>query len=154
MELVKFHSPSGAYIPVRSPLLSIATLQSVLYRDEKEITRLIDDGSLLFAFDVKCRAASRRNLRISTQSLVDYVTGEKTQIGLDLDQVLQTIFSVRKPNVSAANAARIFSCSADHIRNLIQEGSLKEFSRRNYKNQSAQISRECLVGFLKKRRVI
>ncbi len=153
-ETVKFHSPDVTFIPVKSPLLSVSVVQSVLYCDSKQIMDLVDDGSLLFAFDIKTRAANKISLRILTQSLVDYVQEKKPDRHRDEEKIYQSILPAGKISIPGVVLARTLNCDADHIGRLIRDGSFKEFTRRDRRTQTAHIGRDSVLRFLKQRRLL
>lgn len=145
---------SNLSIPLQAPLLSVCAVEAILYCNAEKISKLVDEGALLFAFDIRHPDAGKIRLRVLAQSVADYVTkkpvSERQQ---DLDAVIETIIPSSKNLVSGTSVARMLNCDADHANRLIKGGALKPDRRRCHSNQSHQISRDTIVAFLKQRRV-
>ncbi len=146
-------APATFLIPVRSPLLSVGTVSSVLHLPSDRILKLIDSGALAFAFDISGEKSTKITAKISAQSLLDYVRHEKNQTDLTTDQFLQSILP-SYPLISATAVSRILSCNADHVGILVAEKTLPEATPRKFKKQSPKISCESVFHFLKRRRIL
>ena len=141
-------------LPVKSPLLCVATVQSVLHVASEVVIQMVQNGKLLYAFDLRHPNSSMVYLRVSTQSLSDFLNQASSQINLPIEDVLAAILPKGGPTISSVAVAHTFSVDADHVHSLRKSGCLKEFRRRHYKCQASQFCRRSVLDFLKTRRVL
>jgi hypothetical protein len=85
----------------RHPLVPMAAVALFLNRTRKEVLALIDAGSLRWAFDIRSKRATAREVRVLRQSLFEY-TGlfepTKTQPGVSAHKELEPILHLILPH--------------------------------------------------------
>jgi hypothetical protein len=140
---------------VSRPLLSMKTAMVVLNRDERQVMRLIKQGALAWAFDVRRASSQRAAVRIFRPCLAEYLETPEPP-GPDprnLEEVLHAILADDAPLVPATAVARAFGCSGAHITNLIRDGLLIVARSSPRRAVSAGLSREGVLEFLRQRRI-
>src|SRR5713101_9562517 len=100
--------PNSRHSPVGRPLLSIKTAMVVLNRAEHQVMRLIKQGALAWAFDVRRASSQRAAVRIFRPCLAEYLATHKPPdpVTRDLEEVLQAILPAEGPLVPATLVAR------------------------------------------------
>src|SRR5216683_3436147 len=131
------------------------TAMVVLNRDERQVMRLIKQGALAWAFDVRRSSSQRAAVRIFGPCLAeDLETREPPGPDpRDLEEVLHAILRAEGPLVPATLVARAFGCSGSHITNLIRDGLLVVARSSPRRAVSAGLSREGVLEFLRQRRI-
>jgi hypothetical protein len=131
------------------------TAMVVLNRDEHQVMRLIKQGALAWAFDVRRASSQRAAVRIFRPCLAeDLETHEPPGPDpRDLEEVLHAILPAEGPLVPATLVARAFGCSGSHITNLIRDGLLIVARSSPRRAVSAGLSRGSILGFLRQRRI-
>jgi len=107
------------------PLVSLDVVSSVLNVTRDDARGLIEDGSLLWAFDLSVKQ-SRPLVRVFSQSLADYArirTAPKS--GPEFSAVLQAIFPVHGKAIRSSLLCRAWSVDEDHTLNLWRAGLLR-----------------------------
>lgn len=137
------------------PLLSMKTATAVLDRDEHQVMRLIKDGALVWAFDVRRSASRRSAVRIFRPYRETYLGTDEPpgSAPRDLEGVLDAILANDAPLVPATAVARAFGCSGSHVANLIRDSSLIVARASPCRAVSAVLSRGSVLGFLRERRI-
>lgn len=148
---------------IRCPLVCVKTAKDVLKRTEEEIEMLVENGFLLWAFDIaRLHAKYRRELRILRKSIEDYENGVLPQEGWrdlraepatkkEWQDCLKEIIPAQRA-YRAWELAQIFNCSKTHINSLVDDGTLVEAQPRRHKKESPLITRASIVDFLKAKR--
>src|SRR5713101_9707999 len=147
--------PNSRHSPVGRPLLSMKTAMVVLNRDERQVMRLIKQGALAWAFDVRRASSQRAAVRIFRPCLAEYLEAPEPPgpAPRDLEEVLHAILPAEGPLAPATLVARAFGCSGSHITNLIRDGLLIVARSSPRRAVSASLSRGSILGFLRERRI-
>ncbi|MEO5804101.1 MAG: hypothetical protein ABIR24_11290 [Verrucomicrobiota bacterium] len=142
-------------ISIKSPLLSVTTVRAMICAPSDKIQTMIEDGSLLWAFDIRHPNAVRPYIRVLTQSVVDYLA-QKPLARRDSNwcSVLPTILPVHRDSLPATVVAHLLNCDADHVNLLVKARSFTQATARKSPNQSQKIKRESIAAFLKQRRML
>ncbi len=128
-------------------------VRSALICDEKKILDLIENGSLLYAFNVGI-GSKNQFLRVLTQSLVNHVLQMKPSADeLNEEKTLRSILPAYE-SMSAVKVGQLFCLTGDQVACILRDGQLTEMGRRDYSCQSPKISRESVYQFLKRRRIL
>jgi hypothetical protein len=114
----------------------------------------VEDGRLLWAFDIRSRGAVKRNIRVLRPCVAAYA--ERCPCPLQgLAAVLDYLLPAGMKDPHATSVRRLFGCSQAHIARLIADGLLRvtvPSAARSGPSSSPKISRESLVSFLTERR--
>jgi hypothetical protein len=137
------------------PLAPLAAAMWILQRDEDSVLELIENGLLLWAFDISNpNARTRSEIRIFRDSLRDYLEG-KSRMGRPcadapvLDYVIKHCLPGDKPFIAASLIARNWTCSRTHINQLIDASALVQTrSATRGPNGSAIVTRASAEQFL------
>jgi hypothetical protein len=126
---------------------------------ECEIMGLIEEGLITYAFDITCKAANKQAVRILSHSLAAYQeflrTGKKPRYP-EFYEVMNLILPP-PPEIKAVELARLFSCSAEHMINLVRERLVKVAHGKKWgpgRNNSPLILRASIVEFLEERQIV
>ncbi len=125
--------PALLHVPMRVPLVSIATAKAMLRVNEDEIHDLITVGEFEWAFNIASADVSRLEVRILAECIGDY--DERLKSGQarrpvrkkdDWAELLKKVFpnSHHKPAVTGVDLQFAFSCVSEHVLNLVREKSL------------------------------
>ena len=122
---------------------------------------LIEEGRLRWAFDIRTAGAATRELRVLRQSLFEYTRlcvpdevldeSDEREFAAVVDMILPT-----KPHeavLRGTEVARRFSCTPQHVLNLVRERSLRMVDAPRKAHVSPPIVRASVVEFLKQRRM-
>jgi len=122
----------------------------ILDRDEDAVLRLIEDGSLRWAFNIAVKLGSAMELRVFPQCVGDFVAGRKC--GLEFAAVLAALTGGRADRMSAVEISAALNASGTHVYGLIAAGELKACSRwRKGTGGSALVCVGSFKGFLARR---
>ncbi len=156
-----FELPERVVLPPRrmGDLLKTVVVEFFLQVDRDGLNPLIQDGSLPFVFRVGDPSAYRRDLRVLSACLYERLglsTGlPKPTRAMTLDEAVNLIWPYNR-DPRGVELQRLFGCSPDGIRKIVQRGGLK-ISRvaraRNGPHASNNYSRASLIAFLKANRV-
>ena len=145
----------------KRPLVSVWTVLSVTdFKTEDEVPTAIDDGRLLYAFNIAGRKAKSRRVRVLAESVCDFVEGRQLPNLSEADewrQVMNLIFPVPAPSIPAKEIALAWNISGTHILNLCDQKLLrvaKGSPRRTGLGGSPHVEYQSAVEFLKKRRIL
>jgi hypothetical protein len=147
-----FISPAAAEIQrnaIRRPLVSVWGAALLLNQNEDQVVARIEDGSLLYVFDINLGAPRKRCLRILTACVFDLIAGLKSD-ARSLAAVIGSILPVR-PSLRVGEIAFLFHASAWHIVNLCRAGLVR---RKGAESRSMRVDRASLASFLTARRVL
>ena len=145
----------------KRPLVSIFSVLSVTdLKNEDEVLAAIEEGRLLWAFDLKAKAAKARLVRVlaaSVQNLVEGKQPSKMSESQEWEEVKRMIFPTPAPSILAKEIALAWGVSGTHILNLCDQRLLrlvKGTPRHSGPGGSPLIVYQSAVDFLKKRRVM
>jgi hypothetical protein len=141
------------------PLMPIAAVMWRLDRHENAVLAMIEEGELLFAFDVRAPKALKPSPRVLAQSVEDYLAGNRPR---DEDEqtewrrIVSLIFP-DKPVLVKYELARLLNCGRQHATDLVyaRQFRLVPGSRiRPGPGGSAQIETASVEKWLLKRRML
>lgn len=158
-------SPPGAVpLIIKRPLLRSWTVCEILDLHIYHVIAMAEDGQLRFAFNVSRGAGRRRDLRILTKSVADFLAGNKRS-GLspeeEFQQAVKLIFPATSQTngvttIRAVNIYRRLSVDGTLVCKLIDDGLFvpaKGAVRRRGPYGSPAIRFDSVVRFLRERRV-
>ena len=137
-------------------------MSAVMWRldlDEDDVLVLIDEGALLWAFDIAGHRAERRTVRVLTESVEDLVFRRKrpyTDDESEWQHVAGLVFP-DKPTIVTCELARSLNCGRSYTMNLVHAGEFKLVPGnipRPGPNGSAQIVTASAKAWLRKRRML
>lgn len=112
-------------LPLLRPLVSLDFAATVLNVDWNKARALIEDGSLLWAWDIG-RNPQRPLIRIFARSLADYVERRPAPKSIPtLESILEEIFPAHGPAITANYISRRCGVDPEHPANLIRAGKLR-----------------------------
>ena len=141
-------------IPVRRPLLPLAACAVLLGLPHWKIQRLVEDGRLQFAYNIATQGARTRALRISTNSVRNYLANSgapRSESSEDLTAELNRFFPALCLSYSAPAVEAVLSSSHQHVARLVRAGQLVMAQPANAGR--AAITRKSCVEFLRSRRI-
>ncbi len=149
--LVKFRRPTAH-------LVTVVTLLGLKGVDD--VIALVEGGKLRWAWNIATPNARRREWRILSRSVNDYLIHAPAPDISDEDefqQVVAELFPDADATVPATAVAHTLNGSQDHIACLVRSRELipirGQVRPRTGKNASPLIQFSSVVGFLRKRRV-
>jgi hypothetical protein len=129
---------------------------TVLNVTSDQVRGLIDDGRLLFAWDLSVKQ-TRPLIRIWAQSILDYVSQTAPPKHLpSLADVLDQIFPNHGAKILANEISRRAGCDPEHVTNLWRAGLLRKASGsgcRSGRNGSPLIDFASLTEFFQERQL-
>lgn len=143
-------------------LMCVQSAMWALDLNEDEVLRLIDDGQLLWAFDISSPGARCRDIRILSDSVAAIMQGRPVaalnETSIQEAWVVSRIFPAAE-FVKVKEVARILSCSSTHVFHLVHSGAVQAeptswASRRSGPKGSPVIYTQSLQRWLLKRRVV
>lgn len=138
------------------PLLPMETAMVSLDLDEDAILGLIEQGKLLWAFNVASPGARKRQPRIWARSLVHYVLRFPQPAAPEYSEasVIRSLLPHEKLVLTCPELRRLFCVSQGHIANLIRLRALEGLNDPHQGPSGvARVSRASVVDFLSKRRM-
>jgi hypothetical protein len=125
--------------------------------EPEQVLDLIDDGRISHAWDLRAARSAKRAIRVWSWSLCQYLEGPKEWADLPNADVFARLFpDCEGPTIPAAEVARSWLVSSDHVLNLIRAGELRTIRGgvwRRGPHGSPQIQTESIVRFLDARRL-
>ena len=144
----------------KRPLVSVWTVLSVTdFKTEDEVLAAIDDGRLLYAFNIAGKKATARLVRVLAASVANFVEGNppaKISQAEEWQQVERLIFPTPAPSIPAKEIALAWNVSGTHILNLCDQKLLrlaKGTPRHCGPGGSPQVEYQSAVEFLRARRI-
>jgi hypothetical protein len=134
-------------------MLPLRGVCSLVDRNEDQVLRLIEDGSLAWAFDVALDPQRGRSkvLRIVPACVASYLRGQACSI--ELGEVLRSLLPHDGPVILSKDIARVLNISCTHTYALARRKLLAPVSKwRTGKGGCARFSAKSFVEFLKSRR--
>lgn len=157
-------SSSLPQITLSRPLVNVATAGAALDCHADAIRGLIEDGKLLWAFNISTEIHTYQEVRILAHCLRDFQTGQlAASRALDFAAVLTLIFPMLPapqfgviPKLTADTLARRFNCRTDHVFHLVNVGGLRLIGSKARRGPGGSpfIEFASVANFLRKRRII
>lgn len=143
----------------RRPLMSMNAAMGELDLDEDDVLVLIDEGSLLWAWDIAGKGAGSRTVRVLTESIEDLVYSRKRPYTDDESEWLRVASLVfpDKPVIVTYELARSLNCGRQLAVNLVHTRQLKTVPGTRIRSGpcgSAQIVTASAKEWLRKRRML
>ena len=143
-------------LPIVRPVVSLDFAATVLNITSDQARRLIDDGSLLFAWDLS-RKQNRPLVRIWAQSLAHYADQKPAPQALpDMQTITGLMFPNHGSKIIAHEVSRRWGCDPEHVTNLLQDGLLRKANGtawRSGRGGSPAVDFASLVEFLEERQI-
>jgi hypothetical protein len=100
------------------PLLPLRGVIALLDKAKDQVLELIDDGSLLWCWDVALspKDGRKRELRILPAAVADYLSGRACS--LDWADVLRLLLPHDEPVILASDISRVLNISRTHLYDL------------------------------------
>jgi len=135
------------------PLLPVRGVMSLVDKNEDQVLRLIEDGSIAWAFDVALDPKRGRNkeLRILPAAVSGYLRGQACL--LKWDEVVRLLLPHDEPVILSKDITRILNVSGTHTYHLARRKVISSCSTwRRGRGGCGRFSAESFVQFLKHRR--
>jgi len=144
----------------KRPLVSIFSVLSVTdLKSEDEVLAAIEDGRLLWAFNLSSKEAKSRLVRVlaaSVQNLVEGTRPPETSEAEEWEEVERLIFPTPAPSIQTKEIALAWGVSGTHVLNLCDQRLLrlaKGTPRHSGPGGSPLVDYQSAVEFLRGRRV-
>lgn len=147
----------------QAPTMTMGAAKGTLGLTEDEILALIEEQGALYAFDISSRSAgipARRELRILTQSVIDYHTAGCSpcyHTMLPPSGAVEAVLDCvphKKPFLTGPEIQRLIICVTTHVTNLIESGALHTIAASTWRRGpggSPHIDRQSFAKFLEAR---
>jgi hypothetical protein len=141
------------------PLMPLSAVMWRLDCRENEVKAMIEEGLLLFAFDIRAPKALKPEPRVLTESVENYLAGKTAYAAEDETEwhrVAGLIFP-DKPTISTLELQRVLNCGRQHAINLFyarQFRHARQARPRRGPGGSPQIETASAVDWLWERRMI
>ena len=135
------------------PLLPVCGVVSLLDKDEDQVLRMVDEGDLLWAWDVALQPerARRKELRVLPECVEDHLAGRKCR--LEWPDVLGLILPHDRTVLETGEIERPLNVSGTHVFALARRRCLKVARKgRVGPGGSMRVTAFSFVQFLKARR--
>ena len=147
--------PAPATVPRQrsKPLLPVRGVVSLVDKDEHQVLRMVEDGSLAWAFDVASDPKRGRSmeLRILPACVADYLRGHTCS--LEWADVLRVLLPMDEPMILSRDITRILNVSNTHLYNLARRKQIVPCSKwRPGPGGCARFPTKSFVEFLQTRR--
>ena len=146
-------TPVATPRPRSKPLLPVRGVMSLVDKNEDQVLRLIEDGSLVWAFDVALdpKRGRRRELRVLPAAVADYLRGQSC--GLEWADVLRLLLPHDEPVILSREITRILNVCSTHTYHLARRKLITPRSTwRRGRGGCARFAADSFVEFLKLRR--
>ena len=137
------------------PLLNLRAVVSLVDRTKDEVLEMVEDGSILWAWDVALsqRDGRKRELRILPAAVADFLSGRQCQ--LEWADVLRLLLPRAEPLIRSSDISRILNISGTHLYDLARRKVLSPCSTWHAgRGGQAKFTAWSFVDFLKARRVL
>ena len=146
-------SPPATMARRSKPLLPVRGVMSLVDKNEDQVLRLIEDGSLLWAFDVALDTKHGRSkeLRILPACVADYLRGQQSPI--EWAEVVRSLLPHDEPVILSKDITRVLNVSGTHTYHLVSRKLLAPCSTwRSGRGGCGHFTTKSFVAFLKSRR--
>lgn len=145
----------GLTLSAARPLVPLEAVQVLLDRDEDAVLALVEKGDLGWAWDIRTPTATRREVRVWRESVLELMGADIAERHGTCLGVLDTFLPHR--DLRLTELARWFACSSSHVSNLIRDGCLALAGERPDHSSVAavtRITRASVVSLLDGRRIL
>jgi len=145
--------PATVSRPHSKPLLPVRGVISLVDRNEDQVLRLIEDGTLAWAFDVALdpKRGRNRELRVLPACVADYLRGQACS--LEWADVLRLMLPHDGPVILSKDITRLLNVSGTHTYHLARRKLITPRSTwRRGRGGCARFAADSFVEFLKSRR--
>lgn len=146
--------PPPATMPQRSKsLLPLSAVMCLVDKNKDQVLRLIDDGSLLWVWNVSLEPTGARGttLRVLPACVADHLRGRACQ--LDWEGVLRLLIPDNEPVLLSKEITRILNVSSEHVYNLARRKLIAPLSTwHRGRGGCARFAAKSFFEFLKIRR--
>jgi hypothetical protein len=135
------------------PMWTIGGLKSLLSRNEDQVLSLIENGDLLWAFDLSLvpERASRKELRVLPACVETFLAGRKCE--LQWDDVARLIVPHNLLSITSLEIQRSLNVTSTHVGALMRRKLLGRASEaRTGPGGSARVMTSAFLDFMKSRR--
>ncbi len=151
--------PCSVMVQIKAALVPVQFCGAVLGLSDNEVMRMIYDGRLKWAWDLRRKNAKKAFVFVLSQSLyqAQNTTADSNPIQNDnesWEQTLDVILPHKKPLIKGSELVRTFSISSQHMMNLVNDGLLTALNVRRTRTATPVISRDSVIKFLKERRIL
>lgn len=118
----------------KRPTMTVDTAKGILDCSEDEIIELIEVQGALVAWNIASPNADRRELRILTQSVADYLAAGRSPCYHSMlapDAAVSDLVPDR-PFLRGTDIQRILNCGSTHVLNLVESKALALVPGTNY----------------------
>lgn len=156
------------HIPAGRVLIPLEAVMVLTDKDEDQVLSLIETGAIAWAWDLRSKEATRREVRVWRESLLDYLhhdDGPRTPPSVkarltDQDEAptYQALMPHSRPELRTTELTRLWSVSSTHMHALIADQLLAEAGREEKRpasgpNSYIKVTRESVIAFLMSRRI-
>ncbi len=134
-------------------MFPIRGLVALLDKNEDQVLRLVEDGDLLWAFDLSLipERARSKELRVLAQCAHDYLAGRKSE--LEWENVARLVLPHDEPILTSLEIQRSCNVSCAHVTALIRRRQLECVSKGHTGPKgSARVTASSFTNFLERRR--
>jgi hypothetical protein len=135
------------------PLLPVRAVISILDKNEDQVLRLVEEGQLAWAWDVRLDTKRGRNkeLRILPACVADYLRGQPC--ALEWTDVLRLLLPHDEPVILSKDITRVLNVSGNHTFHLASRKLISPCSTwRRGRGGCAHFTAQSFVEFLQARR--
>ena len=146
----------------RRPLWKADTCCDYLDIMTQDFLRLVDNGGLAWAFDIGAATNRvRKEIRVLAHCAVERAHGPIKSIGptanLKFSAVIELILPHHRSSLRGVELQKMLSCTPNHVTDLGRLGDIERIKERIPKtgpNASPRFTRESVIHFLEKRRIL
>lgn len=142
----------------KRPTMSVDAAKGILDCTEDDILAMVEEQGALVAWNIAIPGAERRELRLLTQSVSEYLRDNPDHSDcfhttICPDYAIQLVLpGHNKPFVTGLEVQRCLNCGSTHVINLVSAKALTTLGPwRRGPGGSPNISRESFAAFLKSR---
>ena len=140
--------------------MSVEAARLFLDKDEDYILGAVECGLLTWAWDIRGKNATRREVRIWAPCVFECAKflRENTISSIDDREhgvIFLTLWNHSRPVLISTELCRVWNCGSTHVRNLLRDGLMettKPMANLNA-SEAAPITRESVEKFMEERRL-
>lgn len=136
-------------------MVTVSGAQSILDCGEDELLAMVDDGRIAWAWNIACKEAKRREVRLLARCVE--ALQKREALALSEKEVHALLVPHQKPFLQHRETMRALHCKSTHLIDLITEESLLVLDGTSWRRGpggSPVIKRESFMEFLNKRRIV